>query len=98
MPEGYSQEELQKKVAEAQKMREMEAQLRSLLKQVLEPAAYERLSNIRLSNPELYAQLSRMLVMLYQEGRLKGRVSEQTLLELVQRVISQRRETTIKRI
>jgi programmed cell death protein 5 len=96
--EALQQDELARQYAEMQKKRQMELQLKALLKQVLEPAAYERLSNIRLSNPELYAQLSRMLLLLYEQGRLAGRVSEQTLLELARKVLAQRRETTIKRI
>jgi len=87
-----------RRVEQLQQAREEELQRRTVLRQLLEPAAYERLSNIRMSNPELYLKLSSLVMMLYQRGELKGTVSEQQLKELAARLLGGRRETTIRRV
>jgi programmed cell death protein 5 len=74
--------------------REREAQLRMLLKQVLEPDAYERLSNIRISNQELYEKISAVLLNLAQGGQLASRVTDAKLVALVGR-LQPHRETKI---
>ncbi|MFH1106812.1 MAG: DNA-binding protein [Candidatus Micrarchaeota archaeon] len=84
------QEAYRRKAEEMQK----EAQLRQMLRKAMEPAAYERLQNIRLSNPELYEQLVRLVMYLVQQGQAK-KVSEDLLKQLVARILSQRKESKI---
>jgi len=93
-----SQDAYQKRLEELQQAREAEMQRRSVLRQLLEPAAYERLSNIRMSNPELYLKLSSLVIMLFQRGELKGQLSEEKLKQLAAMLLGSRRETTIKRV
>ncbi len=85
-----------RKLEEAQKRAEQEAAVKGMLRQVMETPAYERLQNIRLSNPELYGQLVKLLAYLVQQGQLKGKVSEEQLKALVAKILSQRKETTIR--
>lgn len=92
-PEGFDSE-LKKKYAERMAAREREMQLRALLQNILEPAAYERLSNIRLSNPGLYEKIASVLLSLAQSGQLGGKVSEEKLKSLVARLTA-RPETKI---
>ncbi len=88
-----------KQLAELQQQRILELQRRQLLKQLLEPDAYERLANIRSANPELYTQLTQLLLYLYQNGQIQGRLTEQQLTQLISKILSkQRRETTITRL
>jgi len=90
---------LRKQVAELQQQRMLELQRRQLLKQLLEPDAYERLANIRSANPELFAQLTQLLLYLYQNGQISGRLTEKQLTDLISKILSkQRRETTITRL
>jgi len=90
---------LRKQIAELQQQRILELQRRQVLKQVLEPEAYERLANIRTANPELYAQLAQLLLYLYQNGQIPGRLTEKQLTNLISKILSkQRRETTITRL
>ncbi len=92
------QDAYRRKIEEMQKRREAEEQIRQILQAVLDSAAYERMSNIKISNEQLYLQLAQTLVTLYRQGQLKAKVTEAQLKELVSRVISQRRETTIRRL
>lgn len=88
-------EELRK----AREARLAELQARAIVKQVLEPEAYERLANIRAANPALYSQLASLFVYLAQNGRIKSRVSEAQLKEFVSRLLAkQRKETKIVRL
>jgi len=81
---------------ELRKARQAELQARSIAKQVLEPAAYERQANIRAANVELDAQLVSLFAYLAQNGQLKSRVTEEQLKEFVSRLLAkQRKETKI---
>jgi programmed cell death protein 5 len=66
-----------------------------VLQQLLEPPALERLNNIRISSPDMFEQLVQLLVTLYQQGRISGKVSEEQLKSLVARVLEQKREPKI---
>lgn len=74
---------LRKRLAEMQKMQEAEAQIRAMLRGVLEPEAYERLMNVRISNPELYMQVAQMLITLARNKQLAGKVGEKDLRALL---------------
>jgi DNA-binding TFAR19-related protein (PDSD5 family) len=80
------QEAYRKKYEEMQK----DAQIKTMLRQSTEPAAYERLQNIRLSSPELYEQLVKVIFYLRQQGQAK-KVTEDLLKQLITRIISQRK-------
>ncbi len=84
------QEAYRRKLEEMQK----EAQLKAFLRQATEPAAYERLQNIRLSNSELYQQLVQLILYLRQQGQAK-KVTEDLLKQLISRILSQRKESKI---
>ncbi len=74
---------LRKKLAEMQRMQEAEAQLRSVLRSAMEAEAYERLMNVRISSPEVYMQVARVIVTLYSNKQLAAKVSEKDLRELL---------------
>ncbi len=84
-----------KRYEEAQVKAQQEAQIKNMLRQALETPAYERLLNIKISNPELYNQLVKLVAYLIQQGQLKGKLSEEQLKKLVSRILGQRKETTI---
>ena len=83
---------------EAKKERLAEMQRRDTLKQLLEPAAYERLANIRAASSQTYQQLASLVIYLYQNGQLHGKLSEEALQQLIGKIVSNRRETKITRI
>ena len=87
-----------KKMADAQSRAQQEAQIKAVLRTLLEPAAYERLNNIKLSSPPVYSQVVQIIVYLYQNKQLPQKVSEEWLKGVVAKILSQKRETTIRRI
>ncbi len=93
--EQQYQKRLQKRIADAMKRAQMEEKKKEIIKRVTEPAAYERLMNIRASNPELYGQLINMMISIIQSNRVAGKISEQQLISLLERMTA-RNETTIE--
>ncbi|VVC03943.1 Double-stranded DNA-binding domain protein [Candidatus Burarchaeum australiense] len=77
---------IRKKLAEMQKMQEAESQLRSVLRAAMEPAAYERLMNVRLSASDLYMQVARVIVTLYSNKQLGAKVSDEQLVGLLEKL------------
>lgn len=95
------QEAYKRRYLELQRQQQAEAQARALLKNMLEPAAYERIMNIRISSPELYSQLTSMVAYLAQRGQLGNgkRLTEAQLKELAGKVVEKtRRESRITRL
>lgn len=95
MDEEQLGEMRQKRLAELQQAQAMEAQKKLLLKSMVEPKAYERIMNVRLANPELYDQLIGLLAYLHKGGQVKGKITEGQILQLLSKVMSQRKEPTI---
>jgi programmed cell death protein 5 len=88
--------ELRKKRAEElRRAQEMEGQKRMLLKNLVDSAAYERLMNVRLANPELYDQLVAVMAQLYRAGQIRGKIGEAQVVQLLHRLRGSDREPTI---
>jgi len=75
------QEMLRQKIEQYQKAQEAERKLKSLLRQVLEQDAYERMSNVRIANPELYANTTNAVVYYYQ--KVKRKITDKELTTLL---------------
>ncbi|KAF8916182.1 PDCD5-related protein [Mucidula mucida] len=75
-----SQEEEAAKRAQEEQMR------RDMMATVLDPAARERLSRIALVSPERSKQIETILMRMVQSGQLRGRVSENQLIDLLDQV------------
>src|SRR5208283_3005391 len=80
------QKEMRRRVAEAMRRAQMEQQKKDVMRQFLQPDAYERLMNIRVSNPELYDQLIGMVVQLVQSNRVTGKISEVQLRSIIEKI------------
>ena len=97
---AQKKEELKQKWSEKQAAEQAELEtaqkIDSLLRQVLEPEAKQRLSNVRLVNPELYLKATQAILYLVQNNQFKSKISEQQLKQILEK-LSQKRETTIKR-
>ncbi|MFH1225038.1 MAG: DNA-binding protein [Candidatus Diapherotrites archaeon] len=83
-------------VAERQRMLEAEMQLSSIMRNVLEGKARERLNNVRLVNRELYYKVTQAVMVLAQRGEINGKLGDAELKDLLER-LARKRETTIKR-
>jgi DNA-binding TFAR19-related protein (PDSD5 family) len=99
MPENEQEPEeqraLRKQLVSALKRAQIEQQKKDMVQQLLEPKAYERLMNIKISNYELYAQLLDVLITLARSNRIAGRMTEQQFVDLLNR-LTYRREPKIE--
>lgn len=96
MQASQQQAAMQQQAAENQR-RQMEIQKQAVLRQILTPEARDRLSTIRLANPELSNSVEMQLIQLAQAGRLQGVVDDAMLRNILRQVAPQHREITIER-
>ncbi|KAJ3807233.1 PDCD5-related protein [Lentinula lateritia] len=87
---GQNAEEEEAKRAQEEQMR------RDMMATVLDNGARERLSRISLVSPERSRQIEMILLRMAQSGQLKGRVSENQLIELLDQMESAGGKTTTK--
>ena len=87
---GDQQEELERQ-------QKQKSQIQMLLMQVLEPDARERLNTIKLTKPEFAASVEQQLVSLAQSGRLKNKITDAQLKELLRQLAPARRDYSITR-
>lgn len=82
--EGNEQQaRIKKAVYKRLKELQAEQERRAQLKRLMEPDAYERLMNVRISNNELYSQLTNLLLAMARSGRVQGKVTEAQLRDLL---------------
>ncbi|MFA5861534.1 MAG: DNA-binding protein [Candidatus Thermoplasmatota archaeon] len=86
----------QEQVASQQRA-QADAQKDVILRAILEPEARERLVRVRMARPDVAESLENQLLMLYQQGRIRNRIDDATLRDLLARVTPKTRESTIER-
>lgn len=82
---------------EAERQRQHDAQIHSVLMQILEPEARERLNTIKLTKPDFARSVEQQLVMLAQSGRIKNKINDDQLKVILKQVIPAKREFNIRR-
>ena len=95
MPEEGENEQAQQLYQKRLQALRLEMQKKELLRNMLSPEAYERMSNVRMSNPELYDKVVSSLAYLAQSGKKMGRISDEQLYALLAKM-TERRETSIE--
>ncbi len=93
--EQQYQKKMRKRINDAIKAAQVEQQKKDIMRQFLDTKAYERMMNIRLSNPDLYNQLVSMVVSLVQSNRVSGKITEPQLKSILAK-ITYKREPTIE--
>ena len=93
--EDARRQELQKRIQQAQKQKNMEEELKKALRMFLEPPAYERMMNVKFSDPDLYTQTTILLARLQQGGKLQGKLNDAQLVQLLGK-LTQKKEPTIE--
>ncbi|MHA2300511.1 MAG: DNA-binding protein [Candidatus Thorarchaeota archaeon] len=81
--------------AREQQVAEAQAQKEAILRQILTPEARSRLTNIRMVKPQVAEQIELQLIQLASSGRLKARVTDEQLKNLLQQITGQERERKI---
>lgn len=87
---GDQQEELERQ-------QKQKTQIQMLLMQVLEPDARERLNTIKLTKPEFASSVEQQLISLAQSGRVKNKITDAQLKELLRQIAPARRDYSITR-
>ena len=80
-----------------EKMREFEAQKKQIMMQILTPEARSRLANLRLTREEFVDQIELQLIQLAQAGRIKAKITDEQLKELLKKVTGSKRDINIIR-
>ncbi len=83
---------------EMEKQQRQDAQIQMILMQVLEPEARERLNTIKLTKPEFARAVEQQLVMLAQSGRVKQKITDAQLKELLKQLVPAKKDFKIRRI
>lgn len=81
---------------QAQQQQQMEEVLKTVMSQVLDRKAKERLSNLKLVKPDIAMQLEMYLAQLFQSGQLRERITDEQLVIILKK-ITEKRETKIRR-
>ncbi|HTY15013.1 MAG TPA: DNA-binding protein [Methanoregulaceae archaeon] len=82
---------------EIERQRQVDAQIHLVLMQIMEPEARERLNTIKLTKPDFAKSVEQQLVLLAQSGRLKSKITDQQLKELLRQLTPQKKEFRISR-
>jgi programmed cell death protein 5 len=83
--------------AEMERQQQVEAQIHMVLMQIMEPDARERLNTIKITKPDFAKAVEQQLVLLAQSGRLKSKITDQQLKELLLQLTPKKKEFKISR-
>ncbi len=83
--------------AQAQARESQIAQRTMILRQILTPEARERLGRIELAYPDLTESIENQLIALAQSGRVQKAIDDETLRQILMRIIPRKREIKIER-
>ncbi|MBI2970882.1 MAG: hypothetical protein HYY37_00510 [Candidatus Aenigmarchaeota archaeon] len=87
---------LQQQMQQQMQQQQIEATLKTISMQILEPRARERLANLKVVKPDMAMQLEAYLAQLHHAGQLRGRISEEQLIAILKK-LSSKRDIRIRR-
>ena len=76
---------------------EFEKQKKMILRAILTTEARERLGRIKVARPEIVEDIENQLIVLAQSGRLKNKINDEQLRELLSQVLPKKRDIKIRR-
>ena len=84
---------------EINRIQQLEQMKKVLLGQILTKEAYERLSRVRMANPQLASQVEMYFLNIYQTGKLQGaKIDDKKLREVLRILSSDERGFNIRRM
>ncbi len=93
-------QELQARLEEQRRQEELrqrlEAEKTALLRQILTPEARARLTNIKMTRPDIAERLELQLIQLAQAGKIVRPITDEELKEALARMFAKKRETKIR--
>ncbi len=91
-------EEMKRQEEEEQVRMQQEIQKQVVLKQILDIKARERLTRIKMANPQYAEQIEAVLFQLLQAGKIKSKLTEEAFKQLIRQVFgSQKKDFHIER-
>ncbi len=96
MLEQKMQQQMAMQGQQHQQMAEAQQALKSVMSQILEPKAKERLANLKIVKPDLAMQLEMYLAQLAQSGQIQSKLTDDQIV-MILRKLSEKREIKIKR-
>ena len=81
---------------EMQKLQQIEAMKKTILKKVLTKEATERLGRIKLVKPEIANQLELYLVQLYQSGKIGNMITDEQLKTILEQIATKQKFRILK--
>ena len=95
--QALANEQMQQQVDQQAQQEQFDAQLNQAVKQIMTPEARSRLTNLKLTRPELVKQIEIQLIQSAQAGSLKGKVTDDQLKVLLSQLAGQKRDIRITR-
>jgi len=83
---------------EEEARREYEAKKREILRQIMTVEARDRLSNLRLTKPDVVEMLENQLISLASSGRLRSAITDDQLKMLLRQIQPKKKDFKIKKI
>ncbi len=82
---------------EIERIRQVEDMKRQIMLRILSKEAFERLSRVRMVNPELAGQAELYLVQIYQAGKIGNKVTDEQMKGVLKALSDGRKDFSIKR-
>ncbi|MCD5425160.1 MAG: DNA-binding protein [Methanosarcinaceae archaeon] len=95
---GSSQESANQAMQQQEMQAERESQKQAILRQLLTPEARERLATLKMSRNEFATQIEEQIIHIAQSGRIRGKITDEKLKEILLQMQPKKRETSIKRV
>ncbi len=93
------QNQLNQSVEEQEiQQQEYEETRKTILRAILTPEARQRLNTLKMARPEIVEQIENQLIILAQSGRLRNKITDEQLKELLSRLIPKKRDIKIRRL
>ncbi|KXS18108.1 DNA-binding TFAR19-related protein [Gonapodya prolifera JEL478] len=80
---------------DAEKKAQMEEMRRTMLTQILDPQARERLGRLSLTKPDVARSVEDLLLNMARSGRIQAKLTEKELIGLLEQVSAGKKETKI---
>ena len=93
--QNQMQQQSQQQMQRAMQEEQIASQIKVIISQILEPEARDRLSNIRLAQPDFARQVEILLIQLYQGGQLPQRLSDESFKKILEKIRSKKKDTKI---
>ena len=90
-------DDAQQEAAEEAAQQQAEAQKQALLRKFLTDGARKRLNSVRMGKPEFAEQVEQQVLALAQSGRVQGKIDEQQMKQLLEKMTPESRQFDIKR-